>query len=154
MDLGLQNKTMTDAIKVLVVDDEYRSRKTLRALLLDLGYTKIHEANDGAAGLQAMRAVAPDIVLLDWEMPDMGGAEFVRTLRSGSAFSAPQVPIIMLIRHGERSRMLEAVGLGVLEFLLKPVSSTALKTRMLSALNKPRTLARRDALSSSRKLAS
>ena len=130
-------------VKILIVDDEYYTRKVIRTLLLALGCTRIHEANDGARGLDAIRALAPNIVLLDWEMPGMDGAEFVRQVRSPASFPLPNVPIIMLTGHGERSRVLEAVRLGVHEFLLKPVSSNALQARMLSVLAKPRAMIRR-----------
>jgi two-component system chemotaxis response regulator CheY len=136
-------KAMLARIKVLVVDDEYYTRKVIRTLLLTLGCTKIHEASDGASGLEAVRAISPDIVLLDWEMPGIDGAEFVRRVRSPSTFPLPAVPIVMLSGHGERSRVLEAVRLGVHEFLLKPVSSSALQARMLSVLTKPRTMVKR-----------
>jgi CheY-like chemotaxis protein len=136
-------KGLLAEVKVLIVDDEHYTRKVIRTLLLSIGCTKIHEANDGAAGLEAIAAYAPDLVLLDWEMPGMDGAEFVRRVRSPSNFPYPNVPIIMLTGHGERSRVLEAVRLGVHEFLLKPVSSGALQTRILSVLTKPRTMVRR-----------
>jgi DNA-binding response OmpR family regulator len=90
-----------------------------------------------------IRAVAPDVVLVDWEMPGIDGAEFVRQVRSPATFPHPAVPIIMLTGHGERSRVLEAVRLGVHEFLLKPVSSGALQARILSVLTKPRGMVKR-----------
>jgi two-component system chemotaxis response regulator CheY len=138
-------KAMMERTKVLIVDDEYYTRKVIRTLLLAMGCTKIHEASDGASGLEAIRSLAPDVVLLDWEMPGIDGAEFVRRVRSPEAFPLPNVPIIMLTGHGERSRVMEAVRLGVHEFLLKPVSSNALQARILSVLTKPRNMIRRGA---------
>jgi DNA-binding response OmpR family regulator len=64
-------------------------------------------------------------------------------VRSPGIFPLPNVPIIMLTGHGERSRVLEAVRLGVHEFLLKPVSSSSLQARILSVLTKPRTMIKR-----------
>jgi two-component system, chemotaxis family, chemotaxis protein CheY len=136
-------KAMLARIKVLVVDDEYYTRKVIRTLLLTMGCTKIYEASDGPSGLDTIRNVTPDVVLLDWEMPGMDGGEFVRRVRSPNTFPLPGVPIIMLSGHGERSRVLEAVRLGVHEFLLKPVSSSALQARILSVLTKPRTMVKR-----------
>jgi CheY-like chemotaxis protein len=136
-------KAMMEQIKVLIVDDEYYTRKVIRTLLLAMGCTKIHEASDGASGLEAIHAIDPDIVLLDWEMPRIDGPEFVRQVRSPGTFPLPNVPIIMLTGHGERSRVLEAVRLGVHEFLLKPVSSSSLQARILSVLTKPRAMVRR-----------
>lgn len=136
-------KAMMEQVKVLVVDDEYYTRKVIRTLLLAMGCTRIYEANDGMTGLQAIRDIEPDVVLLDWEMPRIDGPEFVQRVRSPATFPLPNVPIIMLTGHGERSRVLEAVRLGVHEFLLKPVSSSSLQGRIVSVLTKPRAMVKR-----------
>jgi two-component system, chemotaxis family, chemotaxis protein CheY len=128
--------------KVLVVDHEYHTRKSIRSLLQAMGCRKIHEASDGGTGLAAIHALEPDVVLLDWAISGMDAAEFVRSLRSVTTHANASVPIIMMAGHRERWRVLEAVRLGVHEFLLKPASKAALKTRMLSALAKPRALKR------------
>ena len=73
---------------MLIVDDEYNTRKVIHTLLLAIGCTKIYEAGDGAVGLEMIRAVAPDLVLLDWEMPGIDGAEFVRLRSSGNVAAA------------------------------------------------------------------
>src|SRR5450830_158860 len=125
-------------IKVLVVDDEYYMRKVVRILLMSIGVCTIYEASDGPAGLEIIRTMAPDVVIVDWEMPGLDGAGFVRMVRSPETFPFPDVPIIMLTGHGERSRVIEAVQIGVNEFLLKPVSSKALQDRMVAVLTKPR----------------
>jgi two-component system chemotaxis response regulator CheY len=126
------NDNVIGRSKVLIVDDEYHARKSLRQLLLGMGCGKIHEASDGAMGLEAIATFDADVVLLDWDMQDIKGAEFVRRLRSHARCSYAGVPVVMLTTHGER--ILEAVRHGVHEFLLKPVSGAALKARMLSAL--------------------
>jgi YesN/AraC family two-component response regulator len=136
--LDTSTKALLKDIKVLIVDDEHYTRKVIHTLLLAIGCTKIYEAGDGAIGLEMVRVVAPDIVLVDWEMPGIDGPEFVRRVRSPGSFPLPGVPIIMLTGHGERWRVLEAVRLGVHEFLLKPVSSEALQARIVSVLSKPR----------------
>ena len=64
--------------------------------------------------------------------------ELVRIVRSPGVFPMPDIPIIMLTAHGERWRIVEAVKLGVNEFLCKPVSAKALLDRMVSILLKPR----------------
>jgi CheY-like chemotaxis protein len=147
LDCVMQSDPKVDALiksaKVLIVDDEYSSRKVIRTLLLAAGFVNIHDAADGASGLEAIRTLAPDVVLLDWEMPGIDGAEFTRRVRSPNAFPYPSVPIIMLTGHGERSRVLEAVRFGVHEFLLKPVSSATLLARIMSVLSKPRPMVRR-----------
>ena len=128
------------AIKVLVVDDEHYMRKVVRTLLMSSGVRTIYEAADGPAGLELIRSMAPDVVILDWEMPGLDGAGFLRMVRSPDTFPFPDIPIIMLTGHGERSRVIEAVQIGVNEFLLKPVSSKALQDRLVAVLTKPRPL--------------
>lgn len=130
------------AIEVLIIDDNQYMRKVVRNLLVNLGVKNVHEAGDRIAGLEAIRTFAPDIVLLDWEMPLLNGAELVRIVRSPGVFPLPEVPIIMLTGHGERWRVVESSRLGVNEFLKKPVSGKALLDRMVSILAKPRAMVR------------
>jgi two-component system chemotaxis response regulator CheY len=125
-------------LKILIVDDEPSMRKVTRALLQSIGVKAIFDAHDGRSGLEAIRARAPDLVILDWEMPSPNGPEFMRTVRAPDTFPMPDVPIIMLTGHSERARVLEAMQLGVNEYLIKPVSSTALLARIVSILAKPR----------------
>lgn len=124
--------------KVLVVDDEAYMRKVVRTMLTGIGVRTVYEAYDGPKGLDMIRSVGPDVVILDWEMPGLDGAGFVRMVRSPQTFPYPDVPIIMLTGHGERSRVIEAIQIGVNEFLLKPVSSKALQDRLISVLVNPR----------------
>jgi two-component system, chemotaxis family, chemotaxis protein CheY len=125
-------------IKILIVDDDYHMRKVVRTMLSAIGVREIYDASDGMAGLQAIRTIIPDVVILDWEMPHVSGAEFVRTVRSPDSFPFPHVPIIVLTGHGERSCVVNAVQLGANEYLLKPVSTKALFDRLISVLAKPR----------------
>jgi CheY-like chemotaxis protein len=124
--------------KVLVVDDEHYMRKVVRALLMSVGVKTVYEAPDGPSGLEMIRNHQPDVVIVDWQMPGLDGSGFVRMVRSPETFPYPNVPIIMLTGHGERSKVVEAIQIGVNEFLLKPVSSKSLYNRLLSVLTKPR----------------
>jgi CheY-like chemotaxis protein len=132
-----------ESLKVLVVDDEPTMRKVTRSLLQAIGVKTIYEAGDGAGGLEAIQSLAPQVVILDWEMPRLSGVEFVRQVRSPDSFPYPDIPIIMLTAYGERSRVVAAVGAGVNEYLLKPVSSKALLTRLVAIVTKPRRMVRK-----------
>jgi two-component system chemotaxis response regulator CheY len=129
--------------RVLIVDDEPNMRKVTRALLLSIGVKYIHEAYDGMEGLDAIRVQEPHVVILDWQMSGMNGSQFLKLVRSPATFPYPDVPIIMLTGHGEQSRVIEAIQLGVHEFLIKPVSGKALHARLASVLLKPRPMVRR-----------
>ena len=128
--------------KVLVVDDEFYSRKVIRALLMALGVTDIFDADSGAKGLEAIPALVPNVVLVDWEMPKMDGAAFAKAVRNPGKFAYPNVPMIMLTGHSERWRVEEAMRLGVNEYLVKPVSGKMLCDRLITTLIKPRPIVR------------
>ena len=91
----------------------------------------------------ASRSSAPAVPTLSFStgkcLASMARA-FVRMVRSPETFPYPRVPIIMLTGHGERSRVIEAVKVGVNEFLVKPVSSKALQDRLIAVLVNPRPL--------------
>ena len=141
MSSKLSKKELTDRIQalcVLVVDDNQYMRKMIRNLLVNCGIKDIYEAGDGITALDTIRTVGPDVVILDWEMPLLSGAELVRIVRSPGVFPVPDVPIIMLSGHGERWRVVEAVRLGVNEYLIKPVSAKSLYDRLVSITMQPR----------------
>src|SRR5476651_1621244 len=129
---------MIQQLTVLVVDDNPFMRNIVRGLLGNIGVKKTYEASDGIAGLEMIREVSPDIVVLDWEMPMLSGPDLVRIVRSPGVFPIPDIPIIMLSGHVERWRVVEAVKIGVNEFLCKPVSAKAMQQRLISILIKPR----------------
>jgi len=141
MSAKLSKKEVGDLIQtlcVVVVDDNQYMRKMIRTLLVNCGVKDIYEAADGVAALDTIRTVGPDVVILDWEMPLLSGPELVRIVRSPGAFPMPDVPIIMLSGHGERWRIVEAVRLGVNEYLIKPVSAKAICDRLVSIITQPR----------------
>lgn len=132
-----------ETLRVLVVDDEPAMRRVTRSLLQSIGVKTIFEANDGRSGLEAICTATPDVVILDWQMPSPNGPEFMRQVRSPETFPFPDVPVIMLTGHGDRSHVVAAVRLGVNEFLIKPVSSAALRARLISVFANPRRMIRK-----------
>ena len=123
---------------ILVVDDNPYTRKLLRMMLINLGAKTIYEASDGVSALDLVRTADPDVMILDWEMPVLTGAQVMRIVRSPGVFPKPNLPIIMLSAHGQRARVTAAMRLGIHEFLVKPISPKALQDRLLSILVKPR----------------
>ena len=132
-----ENSSLFQGLKVLVVDDEFYSRKVARTLLMAMGVTNIYDADSGVKGLEVLRTVGPDVVLVDWEMPFMDGAAFSKVVRNPGIFPYPNVPIIMLTGHSERWRVEEALRLGVNDYLLKPISGKLLCDRLVSILTNP-----------------
>ena len=127
-----------DALSFLIVDDSAYMRTILRAILSSFGTRKIYEAEDGADGLQKLDSLSPDIVIIDWEMPVMGGPEMIKSIRDPDKSRNAFVPIILLTAHTERHRILEARQFGVHEILRKPVSPKAIYQRVASIILHPR----------------
>ena len=121
------------AIRVLVVDDEPAIRRALRPPLLELGF-QVAEASRGEEALQLMRAAVYDVVLLDVNMPGIGGIETLRRIR---AF-APRLPILMLtVRDQEEDKVL-ALDSGADDYVTKPFSTRELIARIRAAVRRVR----------------
>ena len=127
-----------EALKVLVIDDDHYMRKVVRTMLNAIGVKTVYEAADGIAGLESIKLHDPDLVIVDWEMPLIDGAQFVRLVRSPGEFPMPDVPIIMLSGHGDRWRVVEAARIGAHEYLLKPVATKSLLDRIIAVIGRPR----------------
>jgi two-component system chemotaxis response regulator CheY len=131
-----------EGLVVLVADNNAYMRRLTRMMLTNLGARSIYEAPDGVAALDAIRAVSPDVMIMNWDMPVLDGPEVMRIVRSPDSFPKPNLPIIMLTDLGLRSRVHAAIKLGVHEFLVKPISPLVLQQRLLSILLHPRPMVR------------
>jgi CheY-like chemotaxis protein len=118
-------------LTILLVDSNGHMRRMTRMMLMSLGARSIYEAADGLAALEAIRTYDPDVMLLDWEMPVLNGMEVMRIVRSPEVFPRPNLPTIMLTFRANRAHILEALRMGVHEFLVKPTSAKALCDRLM-----------------------
>ena len=125
-------------LSFLVIDDNIHMRRILRTLLHGFGTREVHEAEDGAAGLEAFIKRTPDILITDWVMPIVGGLELTQTIRQPGANFNPYVPIIMLTGHSEKQHVVLARDAGVTEFLAKPISAKGLYDRVVNVVVNPR----------------
>jgi CheY-like chemotaxis protein len=125
-------------LRFLVIDDNAHMRRILRTLLHGFGARDVHEAEDGAAGLEAFTHYAPDIMIVDWAMPIFDGLELTQMIRQPGANANPYVSIIMLTGHSEKRRVVAARDAGVTEFLAKPISAKALYERIVNVVANPR----------------
>lgn len=104
----------------LVVDDSRVIRKVARRILEELGF-EVAEAADGAEALAWCRVVMPDAILVDWQMPVMGGMDFLRRLRLEPGGQAPRVVFCSVENDIDRIR--EAIDSGADEYIMKPFDS-------------------------------
>ena len=101
----------------LIVDDSRIVRKIARKILEELKFT-IDEAEDGAKALDICRQTMPDAILLDWNMPNLSGLEFLRVLRREPSGAKPVV--IFCTTENDVGHITEAIGAGANEYLVKP----------------------------------
>ena len=125
------------AIRILVVDDEPAIRRALRPPLVELGF-QVAEASRGEEALQLLRAAPYDVVLLDINMPGIGGIETLRRIRS----FAPRLPVLMLTVRDEEEDKVEALELGADDYVTKPFSTRELIARIRAAVRRVRAPAR------------
>ena len=137
-----KNEKAIENLVILVADSNAYTRRLTRMMLINSGARSIYEAGDGVAALDGIRTVSPDVMIINWDMPVLDGAEVMRIVRSPGIFPKPNLPIIMLTDLGLRSRVAAAIRLGVNEFLVKPVSPKALQERLLGILFAPRPMVR------------
>lgn len=107
-------------LRVVLVDDHRLFREGMRSLLQTRGFEVVGEAGDGAEAIERVRAHRPDVVLMDLQMPTMGGLEATRLLKT----EQPDLPIIILTASEDESDLFEAVKSGAQGYLLKSFDPT------------------------------
>ena len=121
------------ASKVLVIDDEEDYRLILKDYLTAEGY-EVRLAVDGREGLARAAEFLPDIILVDWSMPNMDGQDFVRSLRRTSGLRG--IPVLMLTARAAAADELEALHFGSDEYVTKPFSAEDLLARVRALLRR------------------
>jgi two-component system chemotaxis response regulator CheY len=114
-------------MKCLVVDDSATMRRIVVNALKSIGYDNVVEAGDGSDALQKCDATI-DLVITDWNMPVMGGLEFVKNLRATPQHT--RTPILMVTTRSVKEDILQAVEAGVSSYILKPFTPQVLKEKI------------------------
>ncbi len=122
---------MNRPAKILIVDDEPNVRLMFRTALESSGY-EVAEAGDGEAALAALRDAPSDLVLLDLRMPLIDGMETLRRLRA----EGQTVPVVMVTAHGSVPDAVEAMKLGAVDFIQKPLTPEALREIVVEVLHR------------------
>lgn len=117
----------------MVADDDATSRKLLVRILSGAGYS-CTEVLDGIEALASLRAEPPSLLLLDFDMPGLDGAEVLKQLRQDTEASIAQLPTIMLTGHGGEESEVLCLEAGADDFVTKPINQAVLRARIETQL--------------------
>jgi two-component system chemotaxis response regulator CheY len=111
----------------LIVDDSRVIRKVASRIMQDLKF-ETDEAEDGLAALAACRGKMPELILLDWNMPNMNGIEFLKTLRKERGGERPVV--VFCTTENDVAHITEALGAGANEYIMKPFDREIIEAKL------------------------
>ena len=121
-------------MRAMVVDDSRALRRILSEMLRQAGF-EVFDAGNGREALTRLQTTGPlDVVLVDWNMPEMNGLEFVRAVRADATYQ--QMPLVMVTTETEIEQMQSALESGANEYVMKPFTSDVIldKLRLLNVL--------------------
>jgi two-component system chemotaxis response regulator CheY len=127
---------MAVELNFLVVDDFSTMRRIVSGLLRELGYSKIYEAEDGAAALKILQSneVRVDFVVTDWNMPVMDGLTLLQSIRAIDGLS--QLPVLMVTAEAKKENIIAAAQAGADGYIVKPFNAGTLKEKLDKILSK------------------
>lgn len=115
-------------MRVLVVDDSRAIRRIIGEIMKQLGF-EVSEAGNGLEALQRLDELgAPDIVLVDWNMPEMNGLDFIKAVRANPNYA--DLPLMMVTTETEMERMALAFMAGVNEYVMKPFDKATILDKL------------------------
>lgn len=115
-------------LRVLVVDDTIAMRTILKSLLRNMGVINIIEAANGKAALKILQENKIDLILSDWNMPEMNGIELLRKVREDIRLK--NIPFVMISAEATSENITQAIRLQVNQYLIKPVSAAQLEQKI------------------------
>jgi two-component system chemotaxis response regulator CheY len=121
-------------VRILIVDDSSVMRKIVERALRQAGLDSlvVHEASNGAEGLDLLRAKQVDLILSDINMPSMDGLEFLRQIQAQKL--APDIPVVMITTESSEEHVKQAIQSGARGYIRKPFTAEQVKERVLPLL--------------------
>ena len=111
-------------MRALVLDDSRAMRMILSRILHEIGF-EVTEAADGREGLEILsKGPVPDLALVDWNMPEMNGLEFIKAVRADQRYT--DMTLMMVTTESEQSQIVRALASGAHEYVIKPFTPDAI----------------------------
>ena len=121
-------------MKILVVDDFSTMRRIVRNLLKELGFVNVDEAEDGAIALQKLRSGEFELVVTDWNMPNMDGLQLLQAIRANPSLS--NLPVLMITAEAKRENIITAAQSGASGYIVKPFTAATLAEKLQKIFDK------------------
>jgi two-component system chemotaxis response regulator CheY len=118
----------------LVVDDSSTMRRIIINTLAKLGYQEVLEAGNGREGMDKIGAADVDLVITDWNMPEMNGIDFVRALRAIDKMK--DKPVLMITTNAAKDDIVEALRAGVNNYIVKPFTPDTFKEKIEAIISR------------------
>ncbi len=115
-------------IKILVVDDFPTMRRIIKNLLKDLGFENVDEAEDGQMGLDKIRNGNFDLIVSDWNMPNMDGLTMLQQIRADANLST--LPVLMVTAEAKKENIVAAAKAGASGYVVKPFTAAVLEEKL------------------------
>lgn len=115
-------------IRILTVDDMSTMRKIIKTILNQLGYSNVEEAGDGKEALFKLRSAPFDLVLADWNMPEMDGLTMLKEIRNDP--NLKHIPVIMVTAEAKKENVLAAIQAGANNYIVKPFTPEVLREKI------------------------
>ena len=115
-------------MKVLIVDDFATMRRILKNIMKQIGFSDITEADNGKNALKILKSQEIDLILCDWNMPEMAGIEVLNTVRGDDELK--NTPCIMVTAEAQKENILEAVKAGVSSYVVKPFTAETVEQKL------------------------
>lgn len=115
-------------IKILTVDDMATMRRIIKSILNQLGYHNVDEAENGKDALAKLKQNKYDLVLLDWNMPEMDGITLLKEIRNDPQLK--DIPVIMVTAEAKKENVLLAIQSGANNYIVKPFNAETLKEKL------------------------
>lgn len=122
------------SLDVLVVDDMEAMRSMVSGCLRELGVQRIHASPNGRVAWSQIQNRKIDMIICDWDMPEISGLDLLRLVRESDKYKS--IPFLMLTATIDKNSVMEALGLGVNDYLSKPFKPKELEYRVIKLLRK------------------
>ncbi len=122
------------AFKVMIVDDQFSVRQITRNTLEQLGIRHIFESEHGKEAFEKVSLQPVDLIISDYNMPEMDGMELLRAVRGSPAMR--KIPFILLTGRGDRELVVKAAQAGVNNYLVKPFTPQIMREKIEQVVGK------------------